>query len=397
MRFDKTQPFISITAILAFLGVGVGVMVLIVAMAIMEGMIKHFEDRLFVMNYPITLFAKKYGAINENLAADLSQKFPHLKFSPFVRAQGAIKLGGELNAGIIYGVFWDREFAINKVLREGNQFSQLNENSIILGQKLLNKSQMNEIGAFGDLDSFSKKATLIFTNLKATATNLMPTMKRFNIDGDFSSGLNAYDSSYMFVDISMLQKVKGTKSHIYDGIHIFSLNPNDDIKAIQNAISSDIGAVGWWEQNGNFFSAIALEKRALFIVLMLIIIMASLNIISSLMMVIMTRRREIALLLSLGASKNDIKKTFFYLGNAIGISGIIFGLILSGIVLFLLSSFPIISLPADVYGSSKLPLHLNFIDFLLTIIGAILVVLASSYYPSQKAAKINPLDTLRSE
>ena len=101
--------------------------------------------------------------------------------------------------------------------------------------------------------------------------------------------------------------------------------------------------------------------------------MASLNIISSLLMVVMNRRKEIALLLSLGASKQEIKSVFFWVGNAIGLSGIALGIILTGIAMYVLDTFPIISLPADVYGSSKLPLDLSFLDFFLTIIGAIII------------------------
>lgn len=396
LRFDRTQPFISITAILAFLGVGVGIMVLIVAMAIMEGMIRHFEERLFVMNYPLTIFATQRNAVDSALLADLESKFPHLKFSPYLRIQGAAKLGSNLNAGLIFGVDWQREMAINKVLREKNENLIFTKSTIILGERAIRNATLNSV-----LNSvpvgIGSKVTIIFTQLQATGIALTPQMRRFSLDGVFSSGLNAYDEGYMFVDIGELQKIRGVDSRVYDGIHIYSANPTSDIDALKSALPSGAGIVGWWQQNGNFFSAIALEKRALFIVLMLIIVMASLNIISSLMMVIMTRRREIALLLSLGASKADIRKTFFWLGNAIGFSGIIFGVIMAGVVLFLLSTFPIISLPADVYGSSKLPLHLSAVDFVLIILGGIAVVLLSSFYPSKKAAQINPLATLRSE
>lgn len=396
LRFDRTQPFISITAILAFLGVGVGIMVLIVAMAIMEGMIRHFSERLFTMNYPITIFATQRNALDSELLASLESKFPHLKFSPYLRIQGAAKLGSNLNAGLIFGVDWQREMAINKVLREKNENLTFTKNTIILGERAIRNATLNSM-----LNSvpvgIGSKVTIIFTQLQATGIALTPQMRRFSLDGVFSSGLNAYDEGYMFVDIGELQKIRGVDSRVYDGIHIYSANPTSDIEALKSMLPSGVGIVGWWQQNGNFFSAIALEKRALFIVLMLIIIMASLNIISSLMMVIMTRRREIALLLSLGASKSDIRKTFFWLGNAIGFSGIIFGVIMAGIVLFLLSTFPIISLPADVYGSSKLPLHLSVVDFVLIIAGGIAVVLLSSFYPSKKAAQINPLATLRSE
>lgn len=393
LRFDKTQPFISITAILAFLGVGVGIMVLIVAMAIMEGMIKHFEERLFVMNYPLTIFATQKNAINATLLENLEKQFPHLQFSPYIRSQGAIKLGNSLNAGLIFGVDFKREMLVNKVLNESEK-SILGENSIILGKRAIdnpkNPLSLNPLG----LDS---KVTVVFTQLQASGISLTPQMKRFSINGIFSSGLNAYDEGYAFVNLATLQKILRMDSNIFDGIHIFSLNPTQDIESIRKILPQGANIIGWWQQNGNFFSAIALEKRALFIVLMLIIVMASLNIISSLMMVIMTRRREIALLLSLGASKKDIKATFFWLGNVIGFSGIIFGVILAFIVLILLHSFPIISLPADVYGSSKLPLHLALSDFVMIILGGICVVLASSFYPSQKASKLNPLTTLRSE
>lgn len=140
-----------------------------------------------------------------------------------------------------------------------------------------------------------------------------------------------------------------------------------------------------------------LEKRVLFIVLMLIILMASLNIISSLLMVVMNRRKEIALLLSLGASAGEIRKSFFMLGLTIGLGGIVFGVVLSGVVLFVLDTFPIITLPADVYGVSKLPLDVGVLDFCATIIGAVCIVCLSSYYPAKKAAQIDALNVLRNE
>ena len=156
-------------------------------------------------------------------------------------------------------------------------------------------------------------------------------------------------------------------------------------------------AIGWWQQNGNFFSALALEKRALFIVLMLIILVASLNIISSLLMTVMNRRHEIALLLSLGASQSEIKRSFFALGASIGGSGIVFGLILGLFGVWLLGNFDIVSLPADVYGSAKLPMELSIMDLLFIIMGAVVIVAFSSYYPAKKAAQIDVLQTLRNE
>ena len=140
-----------------------------------------------------------------------------------------------------------------------------------------------------------------------------------------------------------------------------------------------------------------IRGQALFIVLMLIILVASLNIVSSLLMTVMNRRQEIALLLSLGASKAEIKKSFFALGATIGGGGIVFGLVLGFFGVWLLGSFDIVNLPADVYGSAKLPMELSLLDLAMILVGAIVIVAFSSFYPAKKAAQINVLETLRNE
>ena len=130
---------------------------------------------------------------------------------------------------------------------------------------------------------------------------------------------------------------------------------------------------------------------------MLIILVASLNIVSSLLMTVMSRRQEIALLLALGASKSEIKRSFFYQGAVIGGGGIIFGLALGLFGVWLLGNFNIIDLPADVYGSSKLPMELSFNDFAMIVAGAVIIVALSSFYPAKKATQIDVLQTLRNE
>ncbi len=387
LRFDKSQPFITVSAIFAFLGVSIGLMVLIIAMAIMNGTSKEFQKKLFVMNYPITIVPKVTKGVDTFDLQVLQKKFPNLIMSPYISSQVIIKKGDQMEGGILFGVDFEKEVKINEILAKATKDKKIKDFELIVGEGIKNSFFLEE----------EPRVTLIFTQNQPGGFTLIPTMKRFKYVGDFSSGLHAYDKAYMYTTLDSLSKVLKIKDNKYDGIHIYSDNPFEDIKKIREFLPSYLSAVGWWQLNGNLVAAMEMEKKALFIVLMLIILVASLNIVSSLMMTVMNRRKEIALLLSLGASKKEIKKTFFYLGSTIGGAGIIFGIFLGFFGMFLLSQFDIISLPADVYGTTKLPLDLLVSDFIAIVIGAVAIVAISSFYPAKKATQVDVLSTLRNE
>ncbi|NCD11713.1 MAG: ABC transporter permease [Epsilonproteobacteria bacterium] len=387
LRFDKSQPFITVISFLAFFGVAIGLMVLMVAMAIMNGFDKEFEKKLFTMNYPLSIYSRSFNPVSEMDLQRLEAQFPQLKFSPYISTQVIIKKGNRLEGGMLFGVYFEQEAKINTILAEAIKDKTLDKYDLITGSEIAKTHQF----------SADEKATLIFTKNDPGGMSLIPKMKRFNYQGSFRSGLMAYDKAYMYTTLDSLAQVLQYEEGKYDGIHIYSEDPFADIEKIRSVLPDDLGIVGWWQMNGNFFAALALEKRALFIVLMLIILIASLNIISSLLMTVMNRRKEIALLLSLGAYKHEIKNTFFYLGIVIGGGGMLFGIVLGFLALFLLGSFDLISLPADVYGTAKLPLDLSMLDFWLIVAGTSIIVALSSYYPAYKATQINVLDTLRNE
>ncbi len=387
LRFDNEQPFIFLSALLAFMGISLGVMVLIIAMALMNGFDKEFKKKLTIMNYPLTVIPKFYGAVNENLLIDLETKFPELHFSPYVQSSVMARSGTKLEGGYIFGVNLKDEAKVNSIVAKAIEHSSVGKFDILVG-----KSLKDEFNLYVD-----DRLMYIFTHVEPGGLSVTPKIKRFKIKGFFDSGLSAYDKAYSYTTLASLQAILHIPSNQYDGIHIFTQNPKVDIVKIKKLLPMSVTVKGWWEDNVNFFAALELEKASLFIVLMLIILIAAINIISSLLMTVMNRRSEIALLLSLGATPAEIKKVFLYLGVVIGISGIAAGIFFGMSGLWILSTFDIVSLPKDVYPTSTLPLDLSLQDFFLIITGAFVIVIASAYYPAKKASEIDILTVLRNE
>lgn len=387
LRFDQDQPFIFLSALLAFLGILLGVMVLIIAMALMNGFDEEFRKKLTVMNYPLTIMPKFYGSVDKDLYQSLKQKFPDLAFSPYVASPIIARKGSVMEGGYLFGVYMEEEAKANPVLAKAIEGKSFNKFDVIVGKTLFDNLYM-------DID---ERLMYIFTQAEPGGLSLTPKIKRFKVSSYFDSGLSAYDKAYHYTSIAALQTIMHLQKYQYDGIHIFSKNPHEDIIKIRESLPDTVRIKGWWEDNMSFFSALELEKHALFIVLMLIILIAAVNIISSLLMTVMNRRSEIALFISLGASEAEVKKIFLYLGVIIGISGIVAGTILGLSGLWILSSFDLISLPADVYGTSRLPLKLSIIDFASIIVGAFVIVVLSAWYPAKKAAQVDVLNVLRNE
>ena len=383
LRFDKTQPFISISLILAFLGITTGVGVLIVAMSIMNGMDKEFENKLTIMNYPLTIYSKIDGGISDKFIKNLETKYPNLQFSPYIQTSAILK-NVQMNGVILYGVNFEKEKIINPILKK-SLTEKPKKFDVIIGKRLFENMGINK----------KNKVIAIFSNSDPYGIEVAPRMKKVRVLNYFYSGLNAYDKGIAYISVKGLKIILRGKN--WTGIHIYSKHPFKDIEKLKKELPFGVGIIGWWQQNGNFFSALKLEKRALFLVLLLIIVIASLNIIGSLLMMIMNRRKEIALMMSLGASKQEIKAIFFRLGIIVGFFGIMAGISFAGITIWGLNNFDIISLPADVYGTTKIPTDLSVIDFISIIFGSIIIIMFSSYYPAKKASEVDILTTLKFE
>jgi len=361
-----------------------GVATLMIAMGIMNGMDREFEKKLKVMNYPITVYTS-LAKVNDSTLKLLKKHFPNFKYSPYIESNAIIKKNG-LNGVMLYGVDFKKEAEINYIFKDAIKgIKKVGIFDVVVGKRLFDSTGMYK----------GEKIIMIFSKMTPMGFGISPLIKKVKVIGYFNSGLVAYDKGIAYMNIEGLKRI--LHQNYYSGIHIWTPNPFKDIEKIKKILPPGIGVVGWWQQNGNFFAALKMEKRALFLVLMLIIIVAALNIISSLLMMIMSKRKEIALMMSLGASKKEIKAIFLRLGMIIGIAGIISGAVLGGLGIWVLKTFDIIKLPADVYGVSRLPIDLSLVDFGLIIIGAFVIILLSSVYPAKKAADTDVLETLRYE
>jgi lipoprotein-releasing system permease protein len=236
---------------------------------------------------------------------------------------------------------------------------------------------------------------------------MMPKMKRFRVVGTFYSGMYEFDIKLAYISIESAQKFFNMDSRV-TGIEI----KVDDIykakeigKEIQHRLGFSFWPQDWMEMNRNLFSALKLEKIAMFIILVLIVLVAAFNIISTLIMVVMEKHKDIAILKSMGATSKGILRIFIIEGLVIGVVGTIFGAILGLLAAFNLEKitgfvehlFGFKILSGDVYYIDKLPSQVNPLDIGIIILTAILISLLATLYPSWRASKLDPAEALRYE
>jgi len=232
-----------------------------------------------------------------------------------------------------------------------------------------------------------------------TPMGVIPKIKTCRIIGIFESGMFEYDSSLAYVSLATAQEFLD----LDDAVHGLEIKVDDIYQAGQIAekLETQLGfgfvAKDWIKMNRNLFSALKLEKTAMFIVLALIVLVAAFNIVSTLIMVVMEKSKDIAILKSMGASSRSIMHIFIYEGLIIGTSGTIIGVIGGLGLCKLLSKYEFIKLTSDVYPMSTLPIQVLPLDVILVAVSATIITLLATLYPSWQASRIDPAVALRYE
>ncbi|MEE4356236.1 MAG: lipoprotein-releasing ABC transporter permease subunit [Desulfococcaceae bacterium] len=392
LRSRQKHTFISMITVLSAIGVSLGVMVMIIVIAVMSGAESELRTRMLGVTAHV-LVSRHGGTFTgyENLEKRIRAVPGVRALSPYIYAQAMLRSPANITGAVLRGIDPESAGKVIRTLPEASlkELGQKNADSpvpgIILGKELAALLQTRE----GELISLTLPGS--------GAMNLVPAMRRFRVVGMYQSGLYEFDKSLAYIHLEDARKILGSPDAL-SGIEVRVsdiYNAGEIAKTIVSVLGFPYWAQDWMQMNRNIFSALRLQKVVMFIILTLIVIVAAFNIASSLIMMVMEKTRDIAILKAMGATDAGIRRIFVFKGMLIGAGGTFFGVTGGALVCFLLKKYKFIKLSTKVYLFPHLPVSLQTGDVLLIVAGTLLICFLATMYPAQKAARMNPADTLR--
>ena len=398
----RRNHFISFISIVSMAGIALGVMALIVVLSVMNG----FQEELRARILGVAAHLEISGP-GDRLAdwpavlAQAQQNKEVMAGAPYVNAQGMLANGDMVRGAMIRGVLPERESQVADFshFMKAGQLADLKpgEFGIVLGGELARVLNVYP----GD------KLVLLTPQGNITPAGVMPRVKQFTVTGIFEAGMFEYDSGLALIHLQDAQKLL----RLGEDVSGVRLKLTELFRApwvtreLAQSLTGDYYLTDWTQSHANFFRAVAIEKRMMFLILLLIVAVAAFNIVSTLVMAVTDKQSDIAILRTLGARPASIMKIFIVQGAFIGVFGTVLG-VASGVLLALNleTVVPFIErmagmdlFPADVYYINELPSKLDWSD--VGIIGGIslLISLVATLYPSWRASRINPAEALRYE
>ena len=401
-RAKRRNHFISFISFISVIGIALGMTVLITVMSVMNGFQRDIRTRILGVASHVQLSGADGKLSDWQQAAKAALRNDQvIATAPFVNAQGLLTNGSAVRGAYIRGVVpehEDRVADIGKHMRSGSLDNlKSGEYGIVLGVELA-----RGLGAVqGD------KVVLVAPQGQVTPAGILPRLRQFTVVGIFGVDHYEYDSGLALIDIEDAQRL----FRFGDAVSGVRLKLKDLFKAIEvsrdlsRSLGPDIYASDWTRQHANFFRAVQIEKRMMFIVIILIIAVAAFNIVSSLIMVVTDKQADIAILRTLGAAPSSITKIFIIQGTLIGVVGTLLGLAggislalnVETVVPFIESMLGIKFLAKDVYYITDLPSELQTADVIVTAVVSFALTMLATLYPSWRAAKTNPAEALRYE
>jgi lipoprotein-releasing system permease protein len=422
LRAKRRQAVIGVITGISIAGVAAGVASLVVALAINNGFRQDLQDRLLGSTSHVNLLRIQSDGISDwRPLMDRLSKEPHIvAAAPVIYEQVLISRGPRARGAVLKGMIPSEERKVSDLLKsvtigsaealgstnagEGARETQTNpsptdlqgvENRIAaMPPIILGKDMADELGA-------TVGSVVLVTSPQGELTpfGMVPKYDRFRVVGIFDSGFFDYDSSWAFIRLSDAQQLFG----LGDLVSVLEFKVDDIYKAdqiskeIEQAAGKGFMTTNWMEQNKPLFRALRLERLVTFITIGLIVFVAALNILISLTMMVMEKTRDIAVLISMGTRKSQVRRIFIAQGVLIGVVGTAIGLVLGYALSFAGGHYHLLSLAPEVYSIDYVPFAPRAMDGVLVALVAIGISLIATIYPSWSAARILPAEALRYE
>ena len=396
LKARKKDGFLNVISIFSFIGIALGVAVLIIVMSVMNGFRTELINKIVGFNAHITVdpyeSAIEVTQINNNLQ-NISK---NLIFS---NSGEAIIIKNNTSKGILLRGYKNNDFSDLMIFKKNNS---LGNNEILSGNLL---SIGKELSFTLDLE-IGDNVTLMSSAGVETIIGNLPKQKTFLISSIFESGMAEFDNNIAFINLDTLEEFFNLNKKDRN-LEIYLHNPQNieyQKSIVQNNFPNEF-VYTWSDMNNSLFSALKVERNVMFIILSLIIIVAAFNIISGLTILVKNKTRDIAILKSIGVLNKSIVKIFFLIGVIIGTSATFFGIIL-GVAFsmyvenlreFLSNVFNISLFPEEIYFLSSMPSEINLFSILIISVCSISITIIVSIFPALNAAKLDPIKALKYE
>jgi lipoprotein-releasing system permease protein len=401
-RAKRKNHFISFISLTSMIGIALGVAALIVVLSVMNGFQAELRTRILGVASHLEITGVNNQLSNwQSLASQLKSQPEVIASAPYVMAQGMLSYGQAVQGALVRGVLPTEENKvadIGKHMKAGNLSDlRAGEFGIVIGTDLAML-----LGA-----SIGDKIVLMAPQGQFTPAGVVPRIKQFKLVGLFQIGMYEYDAGLVLIHMDDAAKLYRMGDHV-SGLRLklddlFDA-PEMSAELAQN-LSGSYFITDWTQQHANFFKAVQMEKRVMFIILTLIVAVAAFNIVSTLVMAVTDKRADIAIMRTFGAGPSSIMSIFMVQGALIGVIGTLAGAVIGvlialnieTIVPMIESLFHVQFLAKDVYAISDLPSKLEWPDVITIVIMSFVLSLLATLYPSYKASTINPAEALRYE